>query len=253
MEYKKSTIKNSSGEKLAGIFYPNKNSGKLIIFCHGRLANKDNPFYVEICKKLFESGFNVYRFDFSGNGESEGKFEECTISKDVEDIKSAVDYFKKKNYEIFCIIGHSQGAVEVLLHQAKYDSAKCVVDISGLVDQRDMTTGKYAKEQINEINKKGFTKIKYKGKSFNISKKYFYDRAGYGDIRNEVKKIKAPILVLHGTSDEDINFENGLKMKKILKKKDKFVPVEGAGHFYVNPKHRKRLFGSIADWLEKQK
>ena len=97
----KLTIKNSSGEKLAGILYPIKNSGKLIIFCHGRLVNKDNPFYAELCGKLSESGFNVYSFDFSGNGESEGKFEECTISKDVEDIKSAVDFFKKKIMKYF--------------------------------------------------------------------------------------------------------------------------------------------------------
>ena len=250
---KKLIIKNSSREKLAGIFYENKNSKKLIIFCHGRLVNKDNPFYIELCEKLFESGFNIYRFDFSGNGESEGDFLKCTITKDIEDIKSAVDYFKKKNYEIFCIIGHSQGAVEALLHQAKYNSADCVVDISGLVDQRDMTTRKYTKEQINEINKAGFTKIEYRGKSFNISKKYFYDRAGYGDIRNKVKKIKVPMLALHGTGDEDINYRNGLKIQKILKKNGKFISIEGASHFYVNPKHRKILFDSIIDWLEKQK
>ena len=248
----KLSISNSNGEKLAGIFYPIKNSRKLIIFCHGRLVNKDNPFYVEICGKLSESGFNVYRFDFSGNGESEGKFEECTISKDIEDLKSAVDFFKKKNYEIFCTIGHSQGAVEVLLHQSKYDSAEFVVGISGLIDQRDMTTRKYTKNQIGDINEKGFTTIVYDGRKWDISKKYFYDRAGYGDIRNEVKKIKAPILVFHGTEDEDINYGNGLKMQKILKKKDKFIPIEGASHFYANPEHRKILIDSISDWLEKQ-
>lgn len=247
---KKLTIKNSFGEKLNGAFYQSNKSKKLIVFCHGRLVNKDNPIYIEICRKLFENGFNAYRFDFSGNGKSEGRFEESTISKDIEDVKSVVDYFKNKNYGIFCLIGHSQGAVEVLLHQSKYNSAKCVIDISGLVDQRDMTTRKYTKAQIEEINKKGYTKVEYGGKKWNISKKYFYDRAGYGDIRKEVKKIKSPILVLHGTLDEDINFENGLKMKKILKKKDKFVQVKGAGHFYANESHKNRLISEIIKWLK---
>lgn len=246
----KLTIKNSFGEKLAGVFYPVNNSKKLIIFCHGRLCTKDEHFYPELCKKLNEDGFNVYRFDFSGNGESEGDFMECTITKDVEDIKSVIEYFKAKGFKIYCLIGHSQGAVEVLLHQSKYNSAKCVIDISGVVDQRDSTIRKYSKEQVDEINKKGFTTIKYEEKLFKISKKYFYDRAGYGDIRAEVKKVNVPILVLHGIEDEDINYINGEKMKKILKKKDKFIAVEGASHFYINPKHRKVLFDSIIKWLK---
>ena len=247
---KKLNIKNPEGEKLAGIFYPAENSKELVIFCHGRLVTKDDAFYVELCEQLFEAGFNVYRFDFSGNGESDGKFEECTISKDILDIKSVADYFKKKKYEISCLIGHSQGAVEVLLHQSEYNSAKRVIDISGLVDQRDMTTRKYTKAQVDEINNKGFTTIEYGGRSWNIPKKYFYDRAGYGDIRPQVKKIKGPILVFHGTEDEDIDFENGLEMKGILEKKDKFVQIEGASHFYANPKHRKILFDCIVRWLK---
>lgn len=246
----KLNINNLKKEKLAGIFYPNKNSKKLIIFCHGRLVTKDLSFYPELCQKLFENGFNAYRFDFSGNGESEGKFEDCTISKDIEDIKSAAHFFKKRGYEIFCLIGHSQGAVEVLLHQSKYNSAKRVIDISGLVDQRDMTIRKYTKQQVKEINEKGFTKVEYDGKMWNIPKKYFYDRASYGDIRNRAKKIKCPILVFHGTEDEDINYANGEKMRKILRKKDKFITIEGASHFYINPAHRKILFDSIIEWLK---
>ncbi len=245
-------IKNSHWEKLAGVFYSNENSKKLIIFCHGRIVTKDHPFYPELCQKLFESGFSAYRFDFSGNGGSEGNFMECTITKDIGDIKSVADYFRKKGYELFCLIGHSQGAVEVLLHQAKYGSAKCAVDISGLVDQRDMATRKYTKIQVDEMNKEGFTTIDYEGKKWKISKLYFDDRAGYGDIRNEVKKIKSPILVLHGTNDEDINYSNGEKMRKILKKKDEFIPVKGASHFYVNKIHRKILFDSILGWLKIQ-
>ena len=249
---KKIFIKNSYGEQLAGVFYSNRNSKRLVIFCHGRLVTKDHDFYPELCRKLSESGFNTYRFDFSGNGESGGKFEKCTISKDIEDIKSVVDFFKKRGYEISCLIGHSQGAVEILLHQSKYNSAKSVIGISGLVDQRDMTTRKYTKAQIDELNKKGFTIIEYDDKKWNIPRKYFYDRASYGDIRHKVKKIKAPILVFHGTDDEDIGYVNGEKMVEILKKKDTFISIKGAGHFYANPKHRKILFDSIVEWLAKK-
>ena len=248
----KISIKNSYKEKLAGIFYKHSGSKKLIIVCHGRLTNKDQYFIPELCKKINKSGFNAYRFDFSGNGQSWGKFEECTITKDVKDIKSVVKFFKGKNYEVYCLIGHSMGAVEVLLHQAKYNSAKRIVDIAGLVNQKDMTANNCSKDQIKELNKKGFFKIKHKGKYFNISKKYFCDRLSYGDIRKFVKKIKTPVLVVHGTKDEEIGFNNSKLMIRSLNKKSKMAAIKGAGHFFDYKKHRNEMMRSIIKWLKNE-
>ena len=248
---KKLIIKNSYGEKLAGILHESK-SENIVLVCPGRVCTKEEYFYPELCESLASNGFNSFRFDFSGNGESGGKFEECTISKDILDIKSVVDYFKSKGYEIFCLIGHSLGAVEVLLYQSKYNSARRVVDIAAYADQRDATIKKFSEKQIEELNEKGFIKANSWGKKFNVYKKYFYDRANYWDIRKQVKKIKTPILVVHGTEDKDVPLENSEKIAFALNKKSKFVPIIGAEHFYANPKHRQRLFKEINSWLKLQ-
>ena len=242
-------IKNSCGEKLVGMLHNSKNSDKLVIVCHGRVCTKDEHFYHELCTELSKNGFNAFRFDFSGNGKSEGKFKDSTVSKDIQDIKSIVDYFKNI-YEISCIIGHSQGAVEVLLFQAKYGLARSVVGISGYSDQRDATMRKYSKDKIRELNKNGSIELKAWGKSFNLYKKYFGDRAKYGDIRSQVRKIKEPILVIHGTEDTDVPFKNGILMKKALKKNDVFISIKGADHFFINEIHRTELIKSIITWLK---
>ena len=242
-------IKNSCGEKLAGVLHNSKNSDRLVIVCPGRVCTKDEHFYQELCSELSKNGFNAFRFDFSGNGKSEGKFEDSTVSKDIQDIKSIVDYFKNI-YEISCIIGHSQGAVEVLLYQAKYDSAKSIVDIAGYSDQRDATTRKYSKDKIRELNKNGSIDLNAWGKSFKLYKKYFRDRLKYGDIRNQVRKIIEPILVIHGTEDKDVPFKNGILMKKALKKIDKFISVRGAGHFFADKIQRIELINLIITWLK---
>lgn len=247
---KKIIIKNSSGEKLVGVLHESK-TNKLVIVCHGRACTKDEHFYHELCERLAKNGINAFRFDFSGNGESKGKFEDSTITKEIEDIKSVVDYFKKNNYEIFCLIGHSQGAVEVLLHQSKYNSAKCIVDIAAYADQRDATFKKYTKEKIEDLNQNGFIKLSAWGKTFKLTKKYFYDRAKYGDIRTKVRKIKAPVLVIHGTEDKDVDFSNGIKMKKALNKKSEFISINGAEHFFKT--HKKMLIDSIISWIKTMK
>jgi len=242
-------IKNSKGEKLVGISHESK-SNKLIIVCHGRVCTKDEHFYPELCQELAKAGFNAFRFDFSGNGESEGKFEDSTITKEIEDIKSVVDYFKKEKYEIFCLIGHSQGAIEVLLHQAKYGSAKSVVDIAAYADQRDATTRKFSEKQIQELNKNGSLQLNAFEKSFKVYKKYFYDRAAYGDIREKIRKITAPVLVVHGTEDKDVPFSNSQKIISALNKKRRLIQIKGADHFFANNGHRKMLMSSIVEWLE---
>lgn len=240
-------IKNSYNENLVGYLHKTDNK-KLIIVCHGRLCTKDEYFIPELCNSLQTNNLNAFRFDFSGNGESEGNFEDCTISKEVEDIKSVVDYFRKLHYDIFCLIGHSKGAVAVLLHQSTYNSAKFIIEISGLVNQEFETTKKYSDDQIKEINENGFTEIKYNNKTFKISKKYFDDRLSYGDIRDYVKKIKVPVLVIHGTNDEDTDYKNGQLMIESLNKNSDLVSIENADHFFS--KHQNELTNNIIEWLK---
>lgn len=59
----------------------------------------------ECALELCSGGFYVFRFDLSGCGDSEGEFENCTVKKWLEDIKSAIKYLGKeykaiKNYSL---------------------------------------------------------------------------------------------------------------------------------------------------------
>ena len=98
--------------------------------------------------------------------------------------------------------------------------------------------------------KNGSIELNALGKSFKLYKKYFRDRLKYGDIRNQVRKIKEPILVIHGTEDTDVPFKNGILMKRALKKNDVFISIKGADHFFINEIHRTELIKSIITWLK---
>ena len=65
-----------------------KNSETLIILCHGFFGNK-NQFFIKELSDFFreEYNFHTFRFDFSGNGESQGKFSEAGIIKEKGIIK----------------------------------------------------------------------------------------------------------------------------------------------------------------------
>ena len=243
-------IKNLHNENLVGILHSTKKTKKLVIVCHGRLCTKDQHFIPYLCSEICRNGFNAFRFDFSGNGESEGLFEKSTITKEIFDIKSVANFFIEKGYEFYTLIGHSKGAVDVLVFQSKYNLAKKIVDISGLVDQKYETSKKYTKTQIAKLKVNGFFNIRSNNQNFKISKEYFYDRLKYGDIRKFVKKIKVPSLVLHGVIDNDTKVENSNIMIKNLNNLSKLTLISGAGHFFQGKRCRQELTNSIIKWLK---
>ena len=247
---KKIFIKNKSGEKLAGILHE-ADSDKLVIVCHGRLTTKDDYFLPELCEAISCIGINAFRFDFAGNGESEGKFEDSTITKAIEDLKCAVDHFQT-NFDILSLIGHSMGGVIVLLHQVKYSSAKSVVDIAGVVNQREYLLSKYSDMVIRQINSQRFVIQEHNGKKIVLSKKYLDDRASYGDISKKARMIKVPVLIVHGKNDEDIPYNNALVMKNAILAND-LISIDGAGHFFEKTEHKMKLMDSIISWINSKK
>src|SRR5690606_8418836 len=108
------TIRNIEGEKIDYTFHPGNNSRKVIVVLgHGVTGNKDRPFVVALAETLSHDGIPTLRLSFSGNGDSEGRFEDSTISKEVKDLRCVLDALDGWN---ILYIGHSMGgAVGVML------------------------------------------------------------------------------------------------------------------------------------------
>ena len=60
----------------------------MIVTTHGLLllamasGHKDRPLVLDTVQALRAANFSTFHFSFSGNGHSEGRFEDATISKD---------------------------------------------------------------------------------------------------------------------------------------------------------------------------
>jgi alpha/beta superfamily hydrolase len=75
-------FKNKENLKLCGVLHGSASRGDICaIVCHGFAGDKDRSFIPELACGLEGQGFLALRFDFSGNGESEGLFEDRTWAK----------------------------------------------------------------------------------------------------------------------------------------------------------------------------
>jgi exosortase A-associated hydrolase 2 len=92
-------FKNSSGKELFGVIhYPEKQGSKGVLFCHPLFEEKlhVHRVLVDFSRLLASSGFAAMRFDYYGDGDSEGEFEESTVESRLIDISSALKFFKQK-------------------------------------------------------------------------------------------------------------------------------------------------------------
>ncbi|MEM0385726.1 MAG: alpha/beta fold hydrolase [Nitrososphaeria archaeon] len=144
------------GEKVAGMLHvPNKIPAPTIIFCHGFTGNRieAHRLFVYAARELCNKGFTVLRFDFRGCGESEGSYNSITISDEVKDLGSAVDFLYNRNEvlkEKIGVVGLSLGGVVSILRTAEDERIKAVCTWSSPGDLKDMESR--IKSMFGEIN-----------------------------------------------------------------------------------------------------
>lgn len=76
-----------------------------MVLCHGFASHKDGFHFPQIAKQLSQRSVGSLRFDFAGNGESEGTFEFGNYFAEAEDLRSAVQFLRDKGHKVVAIVG----------------------------------------------------------------------------------------------------------------------------------------------------
>ncbi|KAG1674425.1 hypothetical protein FOA52_012952 [Chlamydomonas sp. UWO 241] len=111
---------NAENLKIVGRLVEGSSTKNLVILCHGYASSKDSPLNCRLARELSSKGFSSLRFDFSGNGESDGVFSFSSYYKEIADA------------------GHSSDALAVVLAvvQAQTQQIASLVDLVHLLVSR---------------------------------------------------------------------------------------------------------------------
>ncbi|CAN6359340.1 unnamed protein product [Urochloa humidicola] len=206
-------ISNEHGEKLVGLLHQTS-SKKLVILCHGFRATKDDSILVDLAAAFTTEGISAFRFDFSGNGESEGEFQYGSYRKEAADLHSVVLYFSEQKYDIIALIGHSKGGNAVLLYASKYSDVPSIVNISGRFALERGIDGRLGRNFMQRINKDGYIDVKNRKGEFEyrVSKASLEDRMSTDTLLSSRAISKAcRVLTIHGAEDEIVPAEDALQ------------------------------------------
>jgi len=133
---------NSNGKKLFGILSsPDNNidnTNKTVVICCRPIFNEFHQGYrvvVNYSRYIVKKGCYFFRFDYFGDGDSEGRFEDSSISSRVSDILSAIDFLKEhvNPLKIF-LSGIRMGGSLSLLTASKTNNISGVIAWSPIVN-----------------------------------------------------------------------------------------------------------------------
>ncbi|MFQ5834453.1 MAG: alpha/beta hydrolase family protein [bacterium] len=247
---KKLFFENTKENKLCGILAnPTSNKEKpVIILCHGFSTSKDSYTNIRLEKILNEKGISTFRFDFFAHGESEGEFEDITISEAVDDILNAIRFLKELGYSKIGLVGSSFGGLASVIAASKTDDLFILALKSPVSGYLGKLVVEETKKEIETWKEKGF--IYYTsgdGGELKVNYSFFEDAEkvnGY----EAAKKIKIPTLIVHGDNDESVPIEQSKKIVDLIEN-SKLEIIESADHRYSKPEDFEKMLDLISKFI----
>ncbi|XP_016536765.1 protein ABHD17A-like isoform X2 [Poecilia formosa] len=171
-----------------------------VLFSHGNAVDlgQMSSFYIGLGTRI---NCNIFSYDYSGYGVSTGKPSEKNLYSDIDAAWHALRSRYGISPENIILYGQSIGTVPTVDLASRFECAAVIL-------HSPLTSGMRV--------------------AFPDTKKtYCFD--AFPNIE-KVSKIPSPVLIIHGTEDEVIDFSHGLALFERCPKAVEPLWVEGAGH-----------------------
>lgn len=234
-----SNILNAAGERLDVTFHPGTKHDTLVILGHGVTGNKDRPLLVELAEALAAAGWPCLRISFSGNGQSGGRYENATITKETKDLKAVLDTVP--DYVRVAYIGHSMGAAAGIFTAANDVRINVLISLAGMTFTKD-----FLAREFGHLTPGASLMWDEPGCPF--SQEFADDLSSIGDTLTAAANVFQPWLFLHGEEDDVVPLADGIAAHAAAPGTKHWVAVPGAGHSFEN--HRSAVISETLSWLQ---
>jgi len=241
---------NDKGMKLCGIISVPEASVKppIITLCHGLSTSKDGRTYTRLESMMNRKGIATFRFDFFGHGESEGKFEDITISEAVKNVIKAIQILKNSGYSKIGLIGSSFGGYASLIAASQRPDLILLALKSPVSDYLGLLIAKDQAIDIAHWKHDGFITLNgIEGQRLKLNYSFFQDAATI-ESYEAIKKIKTPTLIVHGDEDKTVPLEQSRECARMMED-CRLEVIKGADHTYTQPGHFEKMLTAIADFI----
>ena len=234
-----------------------KTSGAMpmVVMPHGGPVARDTADFDFWAQYLAAKGYVVFKPQFRGSTgfgyefekEGYGEFGEGMLNDTVDGVKNLIS-LNIANPEKICVTGASYGGYQALaLPVIEPDMFKCALSVNGVSDIRDILKFEIARTGNNSGAIKFWRKIIG---DRNADKERLIKQSP----AENASKIKAEIVLVHGTDDMTVPVQQSEVMAKALKRigqSDKIILLENDDHNLSLPISRKKLLEASDALFEK--
>lgn len=239
-------LRNESRERLVGLqTFPERKEEQYpaVVLVHGfGVRKEEGGLFDDLARHLSQKALVVFRFDFSGCGESEGEYRETSLSKLASDLKTIFSFVSSQSYIDSLrigVVGQSFGTATILVSQPR---VACMVLMSCVARPKETLAALFGEG----YNPTGVSKrVKRDGRVIHMNSSFWSDIDKH-DIPLLAERIACPALFIHGEADDKIPVSD---MKLLFSKAPdpkKQLVIRGADRG-LRPK-RDEAYVAIVEW-----
>ena len=227
-----------------------------VLINHGFTGHKggSHRIHVHISRALEAIGTAAVRYDFIGSGESDGEFDEMTLSSEIEQahaVYQAMCEDPRIDTERIFVLGHSMGGVVAARLCGDLAAAGSLPAPRGLIL---MAPAGNMLPAFEEAKGNAPDRVRDDGSvdhaGFLVSAAFHEDlKAVMPGLPARAAAYTGPVHIIHGTVDEAVPLETGREFSGYYREPASLHAIEGADHSFADLGHEAELIREIVRFV----
>lgn len=239
-------IANKDGKVLRGyLTYPEDFNGDVVVCFHGFTGNKTEHagHFRNISRILEKHSIATLRMDFSGNGESDGEFNEFTYDTMLPEAIQIVEYAQKVDgFKRLILLGFSMGGALAATVTSMIPEEVHKLVLWSPAGNMVEIINKYF--EVHEKNEKGNISLG----AFELSKDMHESIQKWNTYEN-LEKFENKVTIIQGKKDTSVPFLYSARYAVSFKNSHLHL-IETASHGYDRKEEYEKLYQLTVDFLK---
>lgn len=237
---------NVNGYTLRGLFSKPDNEYKtIVVMFHGFTGHKNEHGYLfkQLTQTLVNQHIATLRYDFMGNGESDGDFTDYTLFTEIEDGLAIIEEaYQLNKCRPVVLLGFSMGgAIASRVSLLVQEQIEKMILLSPAGNIPEIIQKRFACSQVNLDGN-----IDMGGYYMNIAIQKSFE--GY-DMYKDIEKFTKPVLIIQGACDQSVPPVYSKRYNDLYPNSE-YVLVDGSEHGYAKVDYRRIIHQKVTEFLK---